>query len=379
MITSVLMWLAGAVAVAAAAVRWHRARHDLTPGVRYLCAAVGTVGCSAALAAPLSVALLTPMEPFANFSRWLPNSLAIGAAWSVHALLLHLVDRPERARPAVRRQAVGLLLAVVAMTVLLIHAAVPSSPDFVAAAGHRWQITAYVVVFCGYVGYSLASFTRLMGRYQALTERPWLRRGLRLARLGAIIGIGWATVKIAAAGTVLAGNPGGWEGTASAVLSASCVALVGLGVTMPAWGPTAAAPARWIRRARSYLALRPLWTELSATFPEVTRQVPTRQTSITWRLTRRVIEIEDALLLLTRYRPDRGDSVARGPLREAADIREALSAAALGNAQQQPAPSPPPGSRTPSDLDVEAERLSRIARAYRRLPTTGDPRREDFP
>ncbi|GAB3298029.1 hypothetical protein GCM10027563_41060 [Parasphingorhabdus pacifica] len=217
------MWLAGVIAVSSAGLRLYRARRRLTPGVIYLCAAVAAVGCSAALAAPLTVELLIPVELFSNFTRWLANSLAMVAAWSVHALLLHLVYAPEHARPSVRRQVVILAAALATMTLLLLGAGIPSAPDFVAAAGDHWQITAYVTVFCGYVAYNLANFVRLMSYYARLSARPWLRRGLGMARVGAAVGIGWAVVKILAAITVLAGDPGGWEILASAILSATCV------------------------------------------------------------------------------------------------------------------------------------------------------------
>lgn len=372
---SALMWVAGTVAVASALVRLYRARRRLTAGVVYLCTAVATVGCSAGLVAPLTVELLMPVEPFANFTRWAANSLAMIAAWAVHALLLHLVYDRDRARPAVQRQAALLAGALVAATALLLGADLPSAPNFVQDEGNHWQVMAYVAVFCGYVGYSLSQFVRLMGYYAGLSRRVWLRRGLAMTRLGAAIGIGWAVVKILAALSVLTGHSGGWEGLASAVLSASCVALVGLGMTMPTWGPVCAIPLRWARHFVTDRELRPLWTRLQATFPHIDRSAPSQPDSLVWQVTRRIVEIEDALLLLAPYRrpsttplPRTSDPEAT---REALEIRHALLVAdqGLGPPVAEP-PSLP--HRDLQDLDAEAAWLRRVARAYRRLPATDE-------
>lgn len=380
---SVAMWLAGAIAVFSAGLRLYRARRHPTPGVVYLCAAVASVGCSAALAAPLSVELLMPVEPFGNFTRWLANGLAMVAAWSVHALLLHLVHAPEHARPSVRRQGVVLALALAAMTALLLGAGIPSAPDFVATSGHLWQITVYVAVFCGYVAYSLANFIRLMSHYARLSARPWLRRGLGVVRAGAAVGIGWAALKVLAALTVLAGGAGGWETLASAVLSATCVSLVGVGVTMPAWGPAVAGPVRWVRHHRAHRALRPLWSVLYAAFPEVERTYQGQPTTIAWRLARRVVEIEDGLLLLAPYRAPRADTSAgtRDPeaLREAVEIRDALRDVARGSVPPVAEPPVPAPQREAADLDAEAAWLRRVARAYCHVPAVADHSTEKEP
>ncbi|MBE9375290.1 hypothetical protein IQ251_12630 [Saccharopolyspora sp. HNM0983] len=369
---SVVMWFAGALAVSSAGLRLYRARRYPTAGVVYLCAAVAAVGCSAVLAAPLTVELLMPVEPFDNFTRWLANGLAMVAAWSVHALLLHLVYAPEHARPSVRRQVVVLAGALAAMSGLLLGAGIPSAPDFVAAAGHRWQITVYVTVFCGYVAYSLANFIRLMAYYARLSTRPWLRRGLGVVRAGAAVGIGWAVLKVLAAMTVLAGGSGGWETLASAILSATCVSLVGIGVTMPAWGPVIAAPVRWVRHYRTHRALRPLWSVLHTAFPEIARTHPGQSTAIAWRLARRVVEIEDGLLLLAPYRtpqertsPRTGDPEA---VWEAVEIRDALHDVARGRTPPVAEPPVPAPQREAGDLDAEAAWLRRVARAYCRVP-----------
>lgn len=372
---SVFMWLAGAVAVTSAAVRLYRARHRLTAGVVYLCTAVATVGCSAGLVAPLTVKLLMPVEPFANFTRWAANTLAMIAAWAVHALLLHLVYDHDQAQPAVRRQVAVLAAAVLAATGLLLATDLPSAPNFVRDEAGHWQITAYVAVFCGYVGYSLAQFVRLMGYYTRVTSRLWLRRGLAMTRLGAGVGIGWAVVKIVAAVAVLTGHSGGWEGLASAVLSGSCVCLVGLGVTMPTWGPICAVPLRWARHYRTDRELRPLWNRLQATFPHIDRSAPGQPTGLLWRMTRRIVEIDDALLLLAPYRRSSTEPRPHTPdpeaTREAQEIRDALVAADHGSAPAVAEPSAL-AHHDLDDLDAEAAWLRRVARAYRRLPATDE-------
>jgi hypothetical protein len=132
--TNMVMWIAGLSAMVGGTLRFVRARRQLSPGAVYLGAAILFVGIAAVLLAPGTLMVGSHVEPFPNAERLVADILGMIAAWCVHALLIHLVgDDANRARAAVARQTVILVVAAVAMTVLLVTARIPFNPDFVSA------------------------------------------------------------------------------------------------------------------------------------------------------------------------------------------------------------------------------------------------------
>lgn len=368
------MCIAGLIAVIGAGIRLHRARHSLTPGAVYLCTSVGTIGVSAALAAPATVVLTEPFEPFPNATRLGANSLALVAAWCVQGLLVHLVMQPEQVHRAVRRQAFILAAAVSAMTILLASANTEAHPDFVAQFADEPGVLGYLLVFCAYIAIAAGNFIRLIRRYIALSDRPWLRRGLAVIQLGAVFAILWAVGKSTAAAFVfVTGSPLSIETPMSAILSASCVGLVAIGATMPAWGPLVARPPQWIRHRRAFTDLEPLWRALVTAIPEISASHTGHQArSIEEHLAQRVVEIRDGLLLLAVFRtdppthphqPEQVD-LDKQAAAEATQIAAALRAREAGTTPVVQAPEPP-GTYL-DDLDAETDWLRRIARTYRR-------------
>lgn len=377
--SSVVLWAGGLVAVLASGYRLLQARHHLTPGVVYLCLAISSVGVSAAVIAPGTLTLTVSLEPFPNATRLAGNGLAMIAAFCVHGLLSHTVLPSDRAPSAIRRQALVLVAALAAMTVLLANAPLPSSaPDFVAVYAGDPHVLSYLLLFCGYIGFAAAQFVRLIHHYIRLSDRPWLRRGLIVVQVGAVIAVTWAIAKSTAAVVVyLTGRRLTMENAMSASLSAACVVLVAIGSTMPTWGPVAAAPGRWFQRYHAHRVLYPLWAALHDVLPEITQATgdpgPNQPHDIEWRLARRVIEIRDGLLLLAPYRdPAIGAAAQRTGQRrkanaeaaaEAAEIEAALRSWHAGAQPMLAAPEPP--EHKADGLQAEITWLQRVARAYR--------------
>ncbi|GAA4887668.1 MAB_1171c family putative transporter [Saccharopolyspora cebuensis] len=365
---SLFLLTAGFLAVVLAALRWYRARAHLTPGTRYLCAAVAFVGLSAALASPAALAVTIRVEPFPGAARLLANGLAMASAWCVHGLLVNLVAEPAAARRAVRRQLLLLVAWLLAMTALLASAPIESGPDFVAEFAGEPQVVGYVLLFSGYIAWSLGNFLRLIQHYRRFSDRPRLRWGLVIAQVGTGVGVAWAVWKSSAAVVVFAtGTRLVLEGPVSAALSAGCVALIAVGVTLPTWLPPLTAPLRWAGRYRAHRDLAPLWSALRAAMPQLGGG--DEGGPLEWRLTRRLVEVRDGLLLLAPYRADLDAELRDCPdpaVREAARIAAAL-AALTGGADPRPDPPLPP---TGQDGGAAAEMawLRRVSRAYRTSP-----------
>ncbi|WP_019854327.1 MAB_1171c family putative transporter [Actinopolyspora mortivallis] len=382
---SLLMWSTGLLALIAAGVRYHRATHR-TPGVIHLSGAIASVGLSALLSSPHTLMLTAPVEPFPNATRLLANAFGMVGAWCVYGLLVHLVTDPPRAQTAVRRQAAVLGLSLVVMSLLLIRAPIPFDPDFVARFADEPTVLGYILIFCGYVAWILLAFVRLVHRYIRLSDRPWLRRGLRITQLGAVFGLAWAAGKTTVATAVFfrAGRTLGFESTVSTVTAAPCAALVAIGATMPSWGPALTASVRRVRHYHAYRVLTPMWETLSpvlAGHTHLPSAASQRPHPLDWRLTRRIVDLHDALLLLAPYRPSTPRSRESIPpatrradpeaAHEAAAILEAVRAWHSGASPRTNVPDPP--NTHPDDLAW----LTRVSRALRHAsPLAGDQNHE---
>lgn len=363
------MWLAGLIAILGSFLRLAavRRRGRLAASTVYLCTSIGLIGLSAILAAPTTVAAAAGIEPFPNSIRLTANAAAMVSAWSVLAMLLHLVGGDQVHR-SVRRQALLMAAAFLAMSVLLAGADTRADPDFVTEFGSEPGILGYIVVFCAYITWASGQFIWLIQRYIPLVSRRWLRRGLTVMAIGAGFAPVWAVVKTLLALMVFTTGSGlgGIETPLSAALSSACVALVAIGAIMPAWAPIITRPGRWWRRRRAFAALHPLWAALTRAFDGI-QQPDEPHRPIDERLAQRVVEIRDGLLLLAPHRADSPESNSHlrrddQATAEAAAISSALQARATGNAEVTAEPSA--AAIGHDDLDSEVAWLSRVSRAY---------------
>ncbi|MGW9479911.1 MAB_1171c family putative transporter [Saccharomonospora azurea] len=379
---TVVNLIAGGSAVLGGSLRLVLARRQLTPATVHLCVAVIAVGLSAALSAPAVLAAAARVEPAPNLSRLLANAAAMAGAWCVQSMLLHLVaTERDRASEGVRRQAVILLATLTAMAALFLSAGTTYRPDFLSAFARLPEIAGYLLLFSGYIAWSLIRLVLLIGRYVELTDRRWLQRGLRTLQAGAGFGVAWAAHKVVAATTVfLTGVSYPGAELLAVVLPAAAVVLVAVGLVLPTCAPPVARRVSALRRRQRYRVLGGLWQTLS---PVITELRPLGQppgSTPHERLSIRVVDILDALLVLSPHR-DRPAPTTRTPedaRREAGEITTALArwSAGVPPARRGTDDSPDDSAEgavaasatTVDDLDGEAAWLCRVARAMRRLP-----------
>lgn len=392
--TSIILQCAGLIAVLAAvgkAAQGHR-RRSLTPNVLYLCGAIGSVGLSAALVSPTSLAWVSTWEPVPNLGRLAANILAMLSAVCVHGLLAHLLHEPARARRVMRLQVPIMVLASAVMTVLLISAGIPYHPAFLQEFADHPAVAAYIVVFALYIGWATSVFGWFLRRYIAQSPRRWLRAGLRTIQAGCVASAAWSVAKITAALLVVSGhNP-----VAVALVpvagacAAACVALVAIGATMPVWGPRAAVPVSWAHAVYQARRLRRLWQRLASELPQITLPAEMyAQADARFALYRRVVEIRDAQLVLRSYvHPNAhtwahqaAEQAGLGSRRTHQVIEAACLAVALDahGAGQQHQPEPDETTTAPyrgvaSDPHTEARWLIGIGRIVERSPIVASVR-----
>lgn len=133
----------------------------------------------------------------------------------------------------------------------------------------------------------------------------------------------------------------------------------------------------WDRMSRRYRLLSPLWSDLTAACPEVVHHVPVPPEvadGIVYRLHRRIIEISDAILILSRYaeHPRSPDTAVPGHARAGRRERMLASAVALSRAAHAKSAGPPafgkqtvPGGLGHSALAADRE-LFALARIWPR-------------
>lgn len=358
------MYVAGVLAVGSSGYRLWRSRRNLTHGVTYLCLAVVCIGLGAMLSAPATVVLTQQLEPFANATRLVANALACVGAFCVQALSAYMAFPVLRAHRTVGYQSVLLVVAIMTMTVLLASAPIDSRPDFVSTFADEPGVLGYVLVLGGYIACSLAAFIRNIESWIRWCDRPWLRRGLRVIQVGSVSGIGWAVYKSIAAIYVYA-TDNSLSAAPTTGFSAASIALIGLGATMPTWGPYLATPAHRWRLVRTYRLLRPLRDALVADVALSSHQPPRDVArAADERLAELVVEIRDGLLALAPYRAQADTAVIGSPdaETEAAEIVAALAARRAGVVPTSTAPPAPEEDL----LDVTAETtwLRRVAREF---------------
>ncbi|TMQ92732.1 hypothetical protein ETD83_26695 [Actinomadura soli] len=255
---------------------------------------------------------------FPNLGRLLSNLCTTVAAFAALAHLLSVTRPREEARARIRRWLVALLAAVSAMTGLFVSSPLPPViGDFGSQYGDHPALVGYIVIYTVFMGWAFTGLAVLTVRYASPAARPALRTGLRIVTVGCVLVIIYLVEKTAMVVTQWLRLdplvPGHDRPCPSPLHPPGCAFAVGLpllaalaitlGITLPAWGPPAVAPVRWLRYWRTYRRLNPLWTALSAAMPQIVLPRSGRDRfSYRYGVHRRVVEIRDALLLLRPYR-----------------------------------------------------------------------------
>ncbi|MGI5213479.1 MAB_1171c family putative transporter [Plantactinospora sp. CA-290183] len=200
---------------------------------------------------------------------------------------------------------VGLAI-VAAMSALIVIAPVHDEYTI-----HFWKTHAgetlllwYLVMFLVALSAGLLAIAYRSWRFGTLTEQlPWLRRGLRITALGALLSFGYCVCRGAYLILVHAGVQ-----VEPLVDIAQPFATVGqivffTGLTLPGWGPKTR-----VDQLSAYRALEPLWSALHDAFPGIALHSPAEGDSaavgdVNYRLYRRMVEIWDGYLALRPYLP----------------------------------------------------------------------------
>ncbi|MFJ9692528.1 MAB_1171c family putative transporter [Kitasatospora sp. NPDC101183] len=331
----------------------------------------------------------------------LGDALRDGAAASL-GLLARSLRTPGPVRGLVRgsvrgsggvRAAVGVLAGVVAVRGVLLAVAAPDLAGGRMAVGPgwegRWALAGYTAVGTLYLGWCLGALRRRVAE-RARAASGAARAGLRLVGWGVAAGLVWDAWGVDDVVRALAyGSVDGAEDAVCAVLGLVCSALVAAGLGWALWPAARAAATGWLRAQAHYRALAPLWRDLHAALPQIAlgpaRRLAPVPLDVRYALYRRVIEIQDARLVLRHHLDPRAEAwlaaalgrfpvpaACAGASAQAAALAAALERAASGARPGVCAPPGPPpggqGAQGPGALDAEAAGLARLARAYATCP-----------
>lgn len=181
--------------------------------------------------------------------------------------------------------------------------------DLLAAPRPAPSATLYWLVLEGYLGAALGVATMLFWRVSQKSTATLLRAGLRIIALGTLLNTGYALVKIA---YILARTAGREPPTrAAAGVLDLVLTLVGTLIVIGGALPASALVWRLIGAYRTLAALTALWRPMRRLFPDIVLPYPGQSQ---WRtllnhaeiqllLYRRIIEIRDGMLQLSRFIP----------------------------------------------------------------------------
>jgi hypothetical protein len=313
-----------------------------------------------------------------NLAELVGHGLILVSAWQGHAILVFLIHprRSARWRTWVYGALVAVVVAVMAIFFNLAPVDQEAPQTFTAVYAGAPYIVPYWLAFLAMVNYLLADIVRLVARYGSRSPNEHVRLGLHLVAVGGTFGVGywlhWSIYLVLRQAQMPI--PNGLR-TAGMVCMFGGVLFIALGSTVPALGPRVGLPTpyAWWASLRHYRQLDPLWRALTTAAPEVVLKRPPRMVlDARFWLTRRLVEIEDALRLCMpngvahRERETRGRPWLHGrsPAAEAAMIRQ------VATTPRQPAGAASPPHANPTDVDVAASYDNRlrwhleVSRAY---------------
>ncbi|MEV6953671.1 MAB_1171c family putative transporter [Streptomyces sp. NPDC051183] len=327
-----------------------------------------------------------------HVARLLSNTFTLTAATSVLAFLFQLNLDRERAQRQIRLRVIALAISVAGMSAFFAAEQLTGRNPALYAC--------YVLIYISYLGYTAKDFLLQTWAQSKRSTRRSQRWGLRTTSVGCGFALVYAAYKLFALVSIGLGlglvpdharcstplTP--FRCTFSVTAPAVAVLLITVGLTLPAllWPLSQLRRRRWERN--SFAALEPLWREVTSAVPEVVLDPGSTEAEadahdLDFHLHRRVIEINDCVLALRRYRQAsvRDAAAAEVARRGAADTPEGdaeveaavISAAVdakrtglLPDGEEAP---PAAGTRSrKGDLPAETAWLLLVADAYARRP-----------
>lgn len=344
----------------------------------FLCKAV-----SFGLAAPRGSAAVDAFTGVPNLGA-LGIHLA-GGVLSTAAMLVAVTHWTRPLRDARRRSlrwlaGAGAVGAVMVALWLVANIGVSTrSPNYLMRNAGRPVVAAYLLLYVSAFALQLIAMARIAWRCASATTHAWLRRGLRTIAVGATIYVFYSLNRISAVVAAIVGaDPVEWE-VVTLLANGAGILLLGVGVTMPDWGPRLTSVWRAVRDYRQCDQLYLLWHDLYRAHPSIALAPRSRAwerrhpRDLAFRRYRRVVEIRDGLLCL-------GDVIPQPVTPDDDPARIAgLVRAALDGSPQPPAATP--GRSTAAvGFDDETTWLLAVAghyRALRRGPAVARRRRVD--
>ncbi|MGW2476985.1 MAB_1171c family putative transporter [Streptomyces sp. NPDC001665] len=390
-----IFFLGLATLLAGAGVFWVLGRRrPRPPGTWAMSALLGAFALFLASYAPLVEGVLDVAVP--HGSRILGDCASLGATAAVLAVSLQLNLGPAEAKRLIRARLKWMIAA------LAVLAGVVALFAYEQATRHSARVyDVYMLVYISVIGATDVNFVVQALRQVGSTRRTAVRIGLRTAAAGtgvALIHLAYITCRFLDLGLGPAPVSQGDRCTSLSAVRcavgvtspALAVALICVGLTLPA----VVYPIRHMRRRRwekaSFEALTPLWRDLAEAMPHIVLS-PARPSAgsapdpdTSYHLQRRVIEISDGILALRPYRSrsiqdaagrvfTSGTDRAAAAI-EAAVVKAALADLAVGHLAHDVAP-PPKKTSARKDLRADTEWLLQVARAYTRPADVREPAR----
>ncbi|SDF96641.1 hypothetical protein SAMN05216553_104403 [Lentzea fradiae] len=354
-----------------------------SPRVIALISTVFFGAMSPLLAAPANITWVNRTTGVPNFAALLVYSMVVCFAGASVALVLYWRYPAAEAWRRVRLIVFGYAAVVATMVVLFFSSDITEERQVDFDTYYASQPTIGVLLFIYFAataaGCGGQSYHCWQGaRDGAISARPWLARGLLWYCATGLFPVSFAVIKL----FVLVLN---WTGEHRFdVLSTAAPLLASLGMiplvvamALPAFGPRRPSPSLWLRRWRTYFALRPLHRALVHVNPAIVLVAPGKFLDPHHRVRRQIIELNDWRWALTPYFDlavgEAATSLARQaalPQDEVAAVVEAAQLRAAGTsgrskpAQRRPAAEIVDGT----DLNTEHDRWVRISRAYQHSP-----------
>ncbi|SDN09725.1 hypothetical protein SAMN04488074_13421 [Lentzea albidocapillata subsp. violacea] len=335
-------FLVAALGIAALGLYKYQAlRHapaDRKPAIRPVCVSCLFAVPAVLLAAPAIGVNLDRVTGVHSLSILLGFCFALGFVCSVQTMLVYWLHPPAAAWRTSRWLVLTYTSVAAAIIVLFFLGDRPAERhlDFAAAyAGEPYLAELLVLYFLSYA-VGVANVVRLCWQWShhpETTDRPWLRRGLRLTAVGILFPVAYGVISLAAViGSWFGAELDSWSSEIAPALSVLGVPLVIVGNSIAAWGPGLSSV--WGRVThlgadlRDYRALADLWRALRSVEPEMVHTPGSLadRFSLRRRLFWRVIEINDWLHQLSSQRDANLTAAARRKARQA-DLDDVQTAA----------------------------------------------------
>jgi hypothetical protein len=384
--------------------QFHRARGAGSAVTTY-----ALVTCLSALAVALALQPPPVQAAIDSLLGASATSLALAPALAMIAMCGYQCFVVSINDPCSAPQRIRWRVAMATLAVIILVAAVVVGPDGHPAlrehdpVSYRSDPLSVVVflMYVGYMGFGGYDTARLAYRFTRLGDVPLLRLGLLMVTGAQYVVCLYAGVKLTTftIGLIVDRNLDPIAEHATRPLVIVGALLTGIGNTLPSWGRRVGArrPAEWLGLYLSHLTLRPLWESLYTVAPQIALHPRSRWADrllpgdLRFRITRRVVEIHDGLLLLRSHRTAEASARATHLAREhdlqgsdlaaaveATEIALALRAATTGTTVSSSA-----AARTPTivtetfegvtaNITQEIHWLTRVTHALRRSPIVRD-------